>query len=1186
MSGNKINTKKKDEKSKVNRISSQATDENEEPDFSLLRKPILTNITGFAQARKIFDQATEELKNLLTNECDLLYECKVCRNIFRSLANFISHKRVYCKEKYNTSIHGHFFKETSTIQEVLKIRKLEESYQESLKEINDLNRIDDEETDKRIPITKDITEVVEKIIKHKGVESEKIKELQLAFQKIPKSSVAVYQNIIEDDKSNDCMQVQVKELDNILSQENAILQSDGTFKVQSNNNESPNTDNVIQISDDEDIEDKDVLKCRICDLQFSTQKTLKFHMKYKHVESRLVYPCPDCLDIFSTSWSVYRHLFKVHRKTAAQIRRLRESIQAKAFRMNNPPAFYEKRKTIPKNVVPQKITEEERLEQENQAWLEQLDGEGDGRRCGGCGRNFERRAALAARAHTCARRHRRRIQIQIRRDYHKAQHNPYLPSPARPAPLAPLAPSADTTPAEDSATFVEESATVAEDFATVIEDSATIVENSATVVQDSATVVEDSKKEEKILGKIDKEVKDEDEGNELTDAVVTLIDEKKEPDIEDKEIEADDKIEDDIIVQNKLYFFDSRLRNKLPFAQQAEKSNLNAFKQKMQSDTDIDQMLCKKCDTKFNEFNELFNHMGAHYKWMRYACKLCNFKHFDFEKLPEHVRIVHKLKGDTDFYYSTVKAVDGTEASELAETSDEVNDANEISPDSRRPSRCSSDSSRLSDDSSSSSNRVEAGSRKRKASRYKNNLKKKKDAIVADDGDDLREDDIQKDVLFIENDSSSNSKIFEENSSDLDEADEKITRRHHVELSTTVASRRPVRNKTKRKNEDFEYDLSNLLKMEAQGYRDSQTISTKSTQNKKRMQQDIQNNYELINKDCSGALITLSRKSVENAQGHMKTLAIFNISKESRISTVFARPMTPKVTKVDKISPKKDEKESKDTCSPNKVIETSNLPNLNQVLTTNEAASTDSVNKEFSNTPELEISKDTPDKLVKVLQTDEKTIVSSNKEEVKELSLDAVKCMAAPSIETSKTNINVPVVPIKFRQRSLEVIKNPLIKKNITDFTKAGMKTKILVIKPINRNADGTQSINSSLKFQTIKLKDPNNSSLNEDKKDQVVVVQVPKVDCTVSRPISSNSVVSKIKPSSIDDTKNPVNEDENVPMDTTSSENDPIVLDDCVDDQVSSKQIKSVLTSDSSESIIKTSETVVNLDNPINIEG
>ena len=56
----------------------------------------------------------------------------------------------------------------------------------------------------------------------------------------------------------------------------------------------------------------------------------------------------------------------LNRKTAAQIRRLRESIQAKAFKMNNPPAFYEKRKNNMKTAADKKISEEERLEQENQ----------------------------------------------------------------------------------------------------------------------------------------------------------------------------------------------------------------------------------------------------------------------------------------------------------------------------------------------------------------------------------------------------------------------------------------------------------------------------------------------------------------------------------------------------------------------------------------------------------------------------------------------------------------------------------------------------------------------------------------------------------------------------------------------------------------------------------------------------
>lgn len=49
-----------------------------------------------------------QLRKLLANECDIIYECRACRNIFRSLANFISHKRIYCKSNFNTAHHFHF----------------------------------------------------------------------------------------------------------------------------------------------------------------------------------------------------------------------------------------------------------------------------------------------------------------------------------------------------------------------------------------------------------------------------------------------------------------------------------------------------------------------------------------------------------------------------------------------------------------------------------------------------------------------------------------------------------------------------------------------------------------------------------------------------------------------------------------------------------------------------------------------------------------------------------------------------------------------------------------------------------------------------------------------------------------------------------------------------------------------
>lgn len=64
MAGNKMNTKSKgkEDRNKSNTKGiGQTNEEADETDFALLRKPIPTSITGFGQARKIYDLATEEV---------------------------------------------------------------------------------------------------------------------------------------------------------------------------------------------------------------------------------------------------------------------------------------------------------------------------------------------------------------------------------------------------------------------------------------------------------------------------------------------------------------------------------------------------------------------------------------------------------------------------------------------------------------------------------------------------------------------------------------------------------------------------------------------------------------------------------------------------------------------------------------------------------------------------------------------------------------------------------------------------------------------------------------------------------------------------------------------------------------------------------------------------------------------
>jgi hypothetical protein len=44
------------------------------------------------------DLFTDEIKKIVQEGCNIIYECKTCSNLFRSLANLIKHKRLYCKE--------------------------------------------------------------------------------------------------------------------------------------------------------------------------------------------------------------------------------------------------------------------------------------------------------------------------------------------------------------------------------------------------------------------------------------------------------------------------------------------------------------------------------------------------------------------------------------------------------------------------------------------------------------------------------------------------------------------------------------------------------------------------------------------------------------------------------------------------------------------------------------------------------------------------------------------------------------------------------------------------------------------------------------------------------------------------------------------------------------------------------
>ena len=65
------------------------------PDLSILKPPILTTITGMKQAVHSLETGSLEVKRVLLNEANLIYECKVCLGMFRSIANLGNLKEKY-----------------------------------------------------------------------------------------------------------------------------------------------------------------------------------------------------------------------------------------------------------------------------------------------------------------------------------------------------------------------------------------------------------------------------------------------------------------------------------------------------------------------------------------------------------------------------------------------------------------------------------------------------------------------------------------------------------------------------------------------------------------------------------------------------------------------------------------------------------------------------------------------------------------------------------------------------------------------------------------------------------------------------------------------------------------------------------------------------------------------------------
>ncbi|XP_015512892.2 zinc finger protein 800 [Neodiprion pinetum] len=403
------------------------------PDLSQLRKPIDISVSSLLQVTKLLEVGGEEVKSMLAYECDVVYECRVCRSLFRSLANFISHKRVYCREKFNIALFRRSHND-HIISNGAFMFDPELAEDAECKEEDDNIRILRSQV-VRNTLKKDLTSVVDMLQKKQyNEEDEDLSQFnsepkrsklpnrrvklkpemnklnqEIVLEPIDTSKTAVYQtaNVVPQSsalQAADLMKAQIIELQNMIGRNTAVVYSKDEAM---DTNLLEKSDSPLQIygSDDEQAESAESksqsLVCSVCNAKFATRKTLTYHMKSLHVSYRKCYPCPCCNSTFANTWSVYRHLFKVHRKSNEQVRKLRAQIQEKAFRKETTGAEDIEKENAMTKSLSVSLQETSNTTQE---WMDHFESDLELQRCGGCGRRFDRRAALVSHSQSCQKR--------------------------------------------------------------------------------------------------------------------------------------------------------------------------------------------------------------------------------------------------------------------------------------------------------------------------------------------------------------------------------------------------------------------------------------------------------------------------------------------------------------------------------------------------------------------------------------------------------------------------------------------------------------------------------------------------------------------------------------------------------------------------------------------------------------
>ena len=391
-------------------VSRQTGDSEPSTDYALLRPPIEMSTSGAVQVFRCLQNGTGEVSDLLLHECDLIYECKVCRSMFRGLPNFISHKRVYCTKYYQDRmvnfVQGTDENETVVVTPESPEQTMVRQAHKSQKEQNDteanksvLNQMLDGSFEGSSATYQFYTKAAEQDARKK----EDRKTTMITLNAIQGNENAMYQTVKEkkpgealptprpdvhkpvkstsstSESTQNRSEVEsikpgvvVKRRSSALLE--ALCKNTGIVKPPIQEDEDSNAsatpshhatsvvdtqpakqEQVVQVytssrgrqhhktkwgnnpvpiavklAQRKDCNSK-TLTCLKCNTQYSSRKTLHFHMVSIHSEKRRFYPCIYCGTTFVQMWGVVRHVIRTHKKSRFEVDKLRDALRKKSF---------------------------------------------------------------------------------------------------------------------------------------------------------------------------------------------------------------------------------------------------------------------------------------------------------------------------------------------------------------------------------------------------------------------------------------------------------------------------------------------------------------------------------------------------------------------------------------------------------------------------------------------------------------------------------------------------------------------------------------------------------------------------------------------------------------------------------------------------------------------------------------